>query len=92
MDYFHSIGVLGLGSRLKRLSDLCMAEVKHIYAAAGLDFEPKWFPLFHILYTQGEITVTEAASQLHLTHPHISQLVKEMLAAKLISLRTNRLD
>jgi len=92
MDYFHSVGALGFASRLKRLSDVCMAEVKDIYSASGLDFEPKWFPLFHLLYGQEEITVTEAASQLHLTHPHISQLVKEMLAAKLISLRAHRSD
>jgi ribosomal protein S18 acetylase RimI-like enzyme/DNA-binding transcriptional ArsR family regulator len=92
MDFFNTIGFLGLASRLKRLSDSCMSEVKQIYATAGVDFEPKWFPLFYMLYKQGEITITEAAANLGMTHPHISQLAKEMLKAKLIVSRSNKTD
>src|SRR5262245_16119370 len=92
MDFFQQVGVLGLGSRLKRLSDVCMSEVRQIYSNAGLDFDPKLFPLFFILQEQGSLTVTEAARQLDLTHPHISQLVKEILKAKVVAMKPNPED
>src|SRR5580700_9422926 len=85
MDYFKAVGGLGLGSRLKRLSDAYLTEVKLLYAQRGLDFEPRFFPLFSLIFQNGETTVTEAARALNLTHPHISQLAKEMTKAGLLT-------
>ena len=36
MDYFKAVGGLGLGSRLKRLSDLYLSEVRQLYAQRGV--------------------------------------------------------
>ena len=92
MDYFHAVGELGLGSRLKRLSDTFMNDVKAIYSSEDIDFEPKWFPLFSLLIQRKEVTITSAAQQLKLTHPHISQLAKEMTEAKIAAFRLNPAD
>ena len=89
MDFYSSVGELGLGSRLKRLSDVCMSEVKAIYSEMGLDFEPRWFPLFHLIVENQQVTVTEAAVRLGMTHPHVSMLVKELIKAKLVSFKLN---
>ena len=84
MDYFKAVGGLGLGSRLKRLSDAYMSEVKQLYAQRGWEFEPRFFPLFSLIFQNGEATVTDAAQELNLTHPHISQLAKDMMKARLL--------
>jgi DNA-binding MarR family transcriptional regulator/ribosomal protein S18 acetylase RimI-like enzyme len=92
MDYFKAVGGLGLGSRLKRLSDTYLSEVKILYAEQGYDFEPRWFPLFSLLFHQNEVTVTSAAEELNLTHPHISQLTKELIKSKLVRCKDNPKD
>lgn len=89
MDFYQSVGELGLGSRLKRLSDVCMTEVESVYSTAGLEFEPRWFSLFYLVYTYKPITVTEAAEKLGSTHPHVSLMAKEMVGAKLLSFKAN---
>lgn len=92
MDYFETVGELGLGSRLKRLSDSFMSGSKKAYEAEGLDFEPRWFPLFSLLLKEGQTTVSHAAETLKFTHPHISQIAKELERSKLVSWRTNHKD
>jgi ribosomal protein S18 acetylase RimI-like enzyme len=92
MDYFQNVGELGLASRLKRLSDAFMSEVKSCYEAEGVEFEPRWFPLYSLLLQQREATVTYAAQQLNLTHPHISLLAKELARAGLIAFRKDAKD
>lgn len=89
MDFFEKVGALGLGSRLKRLSDICLSDVRELYEESGIDFEPKWFPVFVLLLERKQITITEAAEMLNLTHPHVSLYAKEMNRAKLTSFITN---
>ena len=92
MDYFETVGELGLGSRLKRLSDSFMSGSKKAYEAEGYDFEPRWFPLFSLLLKEGQTTVSSAAEKLKITHPHISQIAKELEKSKLANWRTNQND
>ncbi len=92
MDYFKQIGELALGSRLKRLGESFMSEVKDLYAEQGIDFEPRWFPLFSLLYSGKDVSVTAAATALNLTHPHVSLLAKEMAGAKLLAVRPHAKD
>ncbi len=83
MDFFEKVGALGLGSRLKRLSDIYLSDVRELYEESGIKFEPKWFPVFVLLLERKQITITEAAELLNLTHPHVSLYAKEMNQAKL---------
>lgn len=83
MDFFEKLGALGLGSRLKRLSDIYLSDVRRLYQESGIEFEPKWFPVFVLLLERKQITITEVAELLNLTHPHVSLYAKEMIRAKL---------
>jgi GNAT superfamily N-acetyltransferase/DNA-binding HxlR family transcriptional regulator len=89
MDHFDAVGALGLGSRFKRLSDTFMADVKSAYLREGYAFEPRWFPVFSYLARQSSTTVSEVAAALRITHPHVSQIAKELENHKLISLKEN---
>jgi len=92
MDFFDAVGSLALGSRLKRLSDMFMAEGRTVYRTAGVDFEPRWFPVFFILQQRGSLTVTEAAAELGVPHTYVSQLLKELRQAKLVSFKRHPED
>jgi hypothetical protein len=45
MDEFANLGRLGLGSRLKRISDYMFAEINAFYRENGIEFEASTFPL-----------------------------------------------
>ena len=92
MDYLNEIGGLALGSRLKRLSDYLMVEVKEVYKDQNLTFEPRWFPLFSLLSKYESVSIMEASSLLNLTHPHISKLAKELEREGLLSSQTDPKD
>lgn len=93
-DHVRSLGRIALGSRLKRLSERLLADVAGVYQAQGIRFKPPWFPLFTLIAEAGEngVTVVEAAKQLQLSHPAVSQFAKEMARAGLISSRADRHD
>jgi DNA-binding MarR family transcriptional regulator/ribosomal protein S18 acetylase RimI-like enzyme len=77
-DLISELGPLALGSRLKRLSDRMMREVTEIYRQSGLDFEPKWFPLYYLLAREEAKSITEIADTLQITHPGVIQIAREM--------------
>lgn len=77
-DHIRALGLLALGSRLKRLSDHMMTTVAALYADADLGFEPRWFPLFRLLEAHGPLPVSEAAARLRVTHAAVSPLARQM--------------
>lgn len=92
MDFIQDLGHLALGSRLKRLSDQMMSSVQEIYRQAGVDFEPRWFPLYRLLADHGPQTVGEAADALGLTHAAISQTARMMTKEKVITSKKDPRD
>jgi DNA-binding MarR family transcriptional regulator len=85
MDMLQKMGPLGLGSRLKRLSDQLMQDGILVYRDSGLDFEPRWFPVFLFLKEAGPSAVMDIARGLGVTHPTVSQVSKEMINAGLVA-------
>ncbi len=78
MDLMKELGALSFGSRLRRLSDKIMRQASRVYQSYGLDFEPKWFPLFYLLSQQNEMGIMEIADCLGITHPAVIQIAKEL--------------
>ncbi|MFT5210518.1 MAG: DNA-binding MarR family transcriptional regulator/GNAT superfamily N-acetyltransferase [Flavobacterium sp.] len=85
MDLLRELGALGLGSRLKRLSDQLMQDGIRIYRETGLKFEPKWFPVYCYLSEMGPSSVTEVAKGLGVTHPSVNQVAREMIKDNLVA-------
>lgn len=92
MDFIKDLGLLALGSRLRRLSDRLMASVQEIYGHSGLDFEPRWFPVFRLVAERGPMTVGECAGQLGLTHAAVSQTVRAMVKRGVMVTRRDAAD
>lgn len=78
MDYIVNLGSLAMSSRLKRLSEKFFQDVHDIYKMYDFDFEPKWFPVFHLLHTDGRNSIGEIATKLGVTHPAVNLTVNEL--------------
>lgn len=78
-DIFSELGPLIIASRLKRMSDYIMREGAEFYRNNGIQFEPKWFPLFFLLSkVEEELGIMEIAQRLNISHPAVIQLAKEL--------------
>jgi DNA-binding MarR family transcriptional regulator/GNAT superfamily N-acetyltransferase len=85
MDVMQGLGALALGSSLKRLSDQLMQDGIKVYRDVGVEFQPRWFAVFHYLESQGPTSVMDLARGLGVSHPGINQVAKEMLAENLVA-------
>ncbi len=91
-DFLSALGYLALASRLRRLSDDLMGDAARFYRTQGVEFSPKWFGLFKLLAEREVLSVGEAALQLGLTHPAISQMSKELTGQGLLTSKTDARD
>jgi ribosomal protein S18 acetylase RimI-like enzyme/DNA-binding MarR family transcriptional regulator len=92
-DFMESLGLLALGSRLRRLSDRIVSEGTEVYQTYGVtDFEPRWMPLFRLLAARGPITVRDAAQTLRLSHAAVSQVADAMEKGGLVQCKKDKQD
>ena len=77
-DVFSKLGPLIIASRMKRMSDYIMRAGAEFYRSNGIEFEPKWFPLYYLLSQEKEIGIMEIAQKLNISHPAVIQLGKEL--------------
>lgn len=78
---------VALGSRLRRLVDRLDRDVAAVYRAAGVRFEPRWYPVFIALRDDGPLTVGELAERLGVTHAAVSQVRTALEGEGLIASR-----
>ena len=86
MSGLQDIGILAMGTRLRVLSEQMMTTVKAFYDDYGLDFEPRWFPLFQLVERQPGLHVAALAAEIGMSHTAIHALAKPLAEAGLISL------
>jgi DNA-binding MarR family transcriptional regulator/GNAT superfamily N-acetyltransferase len=92
MDKLKSFGELALGSRLKRLSDTLMRDVKKIYKSLYTDFEPTYMPVFKTIFEEKKITVGEIAYLLNISQPAVTQFINALEKKKLIITSSDKID
>lgn len=84
MDFFERTGKMAIGSRLRVLTETMTRDAASIYGLYGVDIKPKWFPVFYSLTDEQPKSVTAIAKEIGQSHPSVSTIVKEMIAAGLI--------
>ncbi|MEL6812600.1 MAG: MarR family winged helix-turn-helix transcriptional regulator, partial [Bacteroidota bacterium] len=92
MDSIKSLGELSMGSRLKRMSDMCMRTIQRAYDHYNIDFDPFLFPAFHFIATNGKTTNTALCEALQTTQPAVTQNINKLNEKKLIELVTDETD
>ncbi len=89
MTDIRDLGILAIGTRLRVASENLGALVKDFYSAHGLDFEPRWFPVFQLVRRQPGISLVTVAGQIGVSHTAVKVLVKPMLEAGLLTADIN---
>jgi len=92
MDYIKNLNSLALASRLRRVLDEIQRQGKRVYSELGIDFEIRWFSVFHFLANNPESTITDVASSLNLRHPSVIQVVNEMIEQGLLQSKSDSKD
>jgi len=85
MNLFEKTGKMALGSRLRMLTAKITDDAANIYALYGMEFSPKWFPVFYVLANEGQRTITEIAEDIGHSQPSVTNIVKEMMSAGIIT-------
>ncbi|WP_229335556.1 hypothetical protein [Flavobacterium sp. ALJ2] len=47
MEFFNKVGKMALGNRLRLMTTMITDDGAKIYELHGIDFIPKWFPVFY---------------------------------------------
>jgi len=92
MDMINELGELAFASRLKRLSERLLKDVSRIYSDLNVDFEARWFSIFHTLARHAPMPVTALAHAVGLTHTAVNQVAAEMTEKKLVLSAKDRSD
>lgn len=91
-DFLIEIQLVGLTSRLKRLTDSILYSTKDFYKAVGVDIEPNWHLVFLLLKKHKELTVTEISERLQMSHPGIVKIIRNMKLKDYIATKTDTAD
>ena len=85
MIFFDKSGIMAIGSRLRWLSDEITREAAEIYKLYGIEIKPKWFPVLFMLFDGTDCTVTGIVKAIGQSHPSVSNIVKELKNAGLVT-------
>lgn len=91
-DLLADLGVLALGSRLKRLTERIMTDVSRVFAELDYDFQPSMFPLIACLDRYGEVGVVEAARLVGYSQPAITRALNTLVQRGYVDLVTDEKD
>lgn len=92
MDKLLEFRELAFGSRLKRLSEVLMKDVKQVYKSLYLDFDPTLFPVFKTIYDAKTISTGEISEALQITQPAVTQFTRSLLKKELIRIHPDKND
>lgn len=92
MDKLLEFRELGFGSRMKRLSETLMRDVKQVYKSLYLDFDPTLFPVFKTISDEKIISTGEIAEYLQITQPAVTQFINALAKRELININTDKID
>ncbi len=86
MDLLQTLGEIGMGSRLKRISDRLMKVTQQVYTSQNIDFDPYLFPTFNTIINLEKTTNTKIREVLHITQPAVTQSLHKLFKRDLIAL------
>ena len=92
MDKLHQFKELAFGSRIKRLSETLMKDVKQVYKNLYIDFEPTHFATFKTIYEEEIISIGELANYLQISQPAITQFINALQKKELIRVLQDKND
>jgi DNA-binding MarR family transcriptional regulator/N-acetylglutamate synthase-like GNAT family acetyltransferase len=92
MQFIKNLGELAFGTRLKQLSERLIQDSSKVYQELNIEFEPRWFTFFYLLYKKAPLSITEIAAQLGVSQPAVTQLADLLTKKGLIESAKNNGD
>ena len=92
MDYLHDLGTLALASRMKRLVGRLNSDVKGVYGAEEIDFEPLLMPITRLLSREETLEVNQIVGYLGISQPAVTQLCNTLRKKHLIDITRHPKD
>lgn len=92
MDKFFEFKELGFGSRIKRLSESLMRDVKKVYKSLHIDFDPYLFPIFKTIHDEELICVGDITDLLQISQPAVTQFLNILSKKELIQYSSDTTD
>lgn len=92
MDKLLEFRELAFGSRMKRLSETLMRDVKQVYKSLYLDFDPTLFPVFKTVSDEQPVNTGQIAEYLEITQPAVTQFINALLKRELIVIEPDLTD
>lgn len=92
MDKFIEFKELGFGSRMKRLSDVLMRDVKKVYKSLYIDFDPSLFPIFKTIKDEGTVSIGDITNALQISQPAVTQFTNTLMKKELIKISNDEFD
>lgn len=94
-SYLESIseeGVLTLATRLRRVADILFTQVQDLYSSNNRNFKPAWFPFLLALSNSKNLDIKTLAKKRKVTPSAASQIIKELIDNKLVSVELKTTD
>ncbi|MCC8620099.1 MarR family winged helix-turn-helix transcriptional regulator [Xanthomonas vesicatoria] len=76
-----------LGTLVRHLIELLDGDLEAVYAAAGLDWRPRYTPVLRALLRSGPLSIKALAQEIGITHSAASQTVAQMTRQRLTVLK-----
>ena len=92
MEIIEQMGILILGTRLKRISQRFQQDISKIYKLHNVEFELSWFPIFFLINKNGSTTISELSQKLAVSHPAVIQVVNILDSKNLIKITPDKTD
>src|SRR5215470_11230440 len=91
-DVLADLGLLALGSRLKRLAERMQADAGELLQRQGFPIQPSHFPLLAALDRYGPLTVSEAVEALGVSQPAVTRSLAGVVELGLVETRAAETD
>lgn len=92
MNLFDELGATALTSRVRRFSDLLMAQAGDVYSLYQVPIEPRWFAVFYTVASRPGLPVGDIAQHIGQTQAAVSQVVKELVRHELVTVQRGAAD
>ena len=90
MDEVTKLGYLAGATRFRRISDKLYIDGNKLYEQAGVRFKSSWFSVFYALsQAEGPLSVSDLAGIIGFSHITVKNIVREMEAAGLVTIKPN---
>jgi DNA-binding MarR family transcriptional regulator len=91
-DVILKMGYGALSCRIRRLSERLDRDIRDVYQAHGIYFDPCWYPVFAALREAGPLTLPELSERTGVGAAPLAQIRSRLLAEGLIELTQDPRD